>query len=535
MDTLAICEALTTPILLLDAQGNEFHANTALKRLLELDSEETSSVQICHNLLSRLVDKRGQPVTLNDIRQGGNSDWYLLERSQDFAPIKIRHILMPDGQCLLELQQPEQEKHCQIDHLTGLMNRYQIQALMAEAFATPLAPSASQAVLLVDIDRLKVFNDYHGYRLGDQIIRELGRRFASNLPSHAKPARWSGHEYLVWLDGELGQQADDVAQLLHQQAASVKDSLNTEISIPLSISIGIAHRHPDDINEQALISRANAALFEAKRRGRNRSFNADQLETPSVFVTAGALNAALKEGRIRPALQPIIDLQTGVIVADEALARLIEPDGRVIPAVDFMEAASLLQMAHYIDVAIIRQIIEYCATSSHPERSHFVNISGDLLRQPDQIEYLLELIHSTCKHRIPYPNNYHGHITPLVIEITEREMLPNTIDALNVLQPFLDFGLRLAIDDFGSGYSSFRYLHDLPITFLKIEGELVRHISDSQRARSLVHGIQRIAEDLNLITIAELIEDRDTAEILRELGVNWAQGYYFGQPQLLPT
>jgi len=137
MDTLAFCEALTTPILLLDAQGNEFHANTALKRLLELDSEETSSVQICHNLLSRLVDKRGQPVTLNDIRQGGNSDWYLLERSQDFAPIKIRHILMPDGQCLLELQQPEQEKHCQIDHLTGLMNRYQIQALMAEAFATP--------------------------------------------------------------------------------------------------------------------------------------------------------------------------------------------------------------------------------------------------------------------------------------------------------------------------------------------------------------------------------------------------------------
>lgn len=125
---------------------------------------------------------------------------------------------------------------------------------------------------------------------------------------------------------------------------------------------------------------------------------------------------------------------------------------------------------------------------------------------------------------------------PLVIEITERELVDDTAEALHALQPLIDFGLRLALDDFGSGYSSYRYLLDLPFHFLKIEGELIRHIATNQKARRIVQHIQHMAEDLGLITVAEYISDQAIADVLAEMGVNWGQGFHLGRPELMhPT
>ena len=119
-----------------------------------------------------------------------------------------------------------------------------------------------------------------------------------------------------------------------------------------------------------------------------------------------------------------------------------------------------------------------------------------------------------------------------MIEITEQQLLSDVNEAKRILQPFLDFGLRLAVDDFGSGYSSLHYLADLPITFLKIEGSLVKRVTHDKKVRAIIKGIQNIADDLELTTIAEYVEDQDTLDALRELGVNWGQGYFFGRPAL---
>ncbi|MFB6259780.1 MAG: EAL domain-containing protein, partial [Thiohalorhabdaceae bacterium] len=126
-----------------------------------------------------------------------------------------------------------------------------------------------------------------------------------------------------------------------------------------------------------------------------------------------------------------------------------------------------------------------------------------------------------------------GEEKPLVIEITEREFLQDTREAHRILQPFLDYGFRIAVDDFGSGFSSFRYLADLPVSVLKIEGDLVRRATGEPRVQAILRGIRDIAGELGLTTIAEMVEDEETADFLREIGIDLAQGFHFAYPALV--
>lgn len=123
-------------------------------------------------------------------------------------------------------------------------------------------------------------------------------------------------------------------------------------------------------------------------------------------------------------------------------------------------------------------------------------------------------------------------IKPLVFEITERQLLSDFEHMRRDIQPLLDFGFRLALDDFGSGYSSFLYLAELPISFLKIEGWMIQNMRSNKRVRYMVESMVELARRLEIITIAEFVEDSETAEILREMGVDWGQGYYFGRPEI---
>lgn len=202
----------------------------------------------------------------------------------------------------------------------------------------------------------------------------------------------------------------------------------------------------------------------------------------------------------------------------------------MIEATDFISAAMELQLTHLVDYQIIRQTMSHCAAniaSGGQDIAHFVNISADLLLHQDLVQGLFAEAQAAC---ISCGVDL-GPTKPMVLEITERQLLGDANAVKAKLAPFIDFGMRLAIDDFGSGYSSFQYLADLPISFLKIEGSLIKQLKD-KRVRQIVKRISDIAKDLQLTTIAEFVEDADTAEILCELGIDWAQGYFFGRPVL---
>ena len=276
---------------------------------------------------------------------------------------------------------------------------------------------------------------------------------------------------------------------------------------------------------------ADAMLYEAKRAGRDRIASSRNQEG-NILSIARQLEEAIAADDIVPMYQPILDLHSGEIVGQEALARIRTKQGSYLEASKFIEAALHLQMTHKIDHTITKQTILHCSNRVIKQGlsplPHFVNVSAGLLRHAD----LVEDIFATAMCQCQACGDRLGPQKPLVIEITEQQLLSDVNEAKRILQPFLDFGLRLAVDDFGSGYSSLHYLADLPITFLKIEGSLVKRVTHDKKVRAIVKGIQNIADDLGLTTIAEYVEDQDTLNALRDLGVNWGQGYFFGRPAL---
>lgn len=415
------------------------------------------------------------------------------------------------------------------DPLTRLPNRDAIQQTLKQLHTRYERQNSTYSILLLDLDRFKLVNDTYGHNAGDQLLKKLATEMTESLRPYDNLGRWGGEEFLCILPNTDIQGALDSAErfreLISQQYVEIDNQ-----QVRTTASIGVASFPHDDHDVSEILRIADAMLYEAKRHGRNRVASSRNQEG-NILSIARQLEKAIASDNIVPMYQPIMDLQTGELVAQEALARMHTDNGTYLEAGKFIEAALHLQMTHKIDHAITKQTILYCSgrvLQGKPPLPHFVNISADLLRHPD----LVEDIFATALCQCDACGDRIGPEKPLVIEITEQQLLSDVKEAKRILQPFLDFGLRLAIDDFGSGYSSLHYLAELPITFLKIDGRLVQRVTMDRKVRAIVKGIQNIADDLELITIAEYVEDQATLEALRELGVNWGQGYFFGRPEL---
>ncbi|BAN36123.1 hypothetical protein; putative EAL, GGDEF, GAF domains [Sulfuricella denitrificans skB26] len=419
------------------------------------------------------------------------------------------------------------EEMASIDPLTNLLNRRAFQEVVNREYACAKRSAKPFSMLLFDLDRFKMLNDNYGHDIGDKILLGVSDTAKITLRTTDWLSRWGGEEFLAILPDTDERGAFKIAERLRGEIEKFSIQLNNQ-KIKTTASIGIASYPRDGDTPDFLLKAADAALYEAKKSGRNRVVEArDKRE---VYSIAAKLNTAIESNRLMPAYQVIVDLKTGKPVAEEALARLIDESGNVIEATDFISAAMELQLTHLVDYQIIRQTMSHCATniaSGGQDIAHFVNISADLLLHQDLVQGLFAEAQAAC---ISCGVDL-GPTKPMVLEITERQLLGDANAVKAKLAPFIDFGMRLAIDDFGSGYSSFQYLADLPISFLKIEGSLIKQLND-KRVRQIVKRISDIAKDLQLTTIAEFVEDADTADILCELEIDWAQGYFFGHPVL---
>lgn len=409
------------------------------------------------------------------------------------------------------------------DALTGLMSRATLHDLL-ERYISRRVPFG---IILFDIDRFKLINYGFGDGCGDTVIQEVGQAVTQRLAREDSIARWSGQQFLCVLPSANADRCLALAEELRGmlEALIVPHAAN---HVHITASFGVAGFPQDGDLSRRLLASAEAALYQAKELGRNRVVHAGGLPQ-QVYGVGELLDKALREQRIVPAYQPIVDLKSGVIVAEEALARLITPEGDVLQADEFIDVAQKLQLTYKIDQAIISstcvRFIE--ALKTHSQRTQFVNISGNLLRHPKIVRELLASMRDSCD----ACRHVQGVEKPLVIEVTEREFLGDIAQAREALQPFVDFGLSLALDDFGSGYSSFQYLAELPFSFLKIEGGLIRRVREP-RVRIIVQGMHETAHALGLTTLAEGVESAEIAGILREIGINWAQGHYFHRPSL---
>ncbi|MGA7799708.1 MAG: bifunctional diguanylate cyclase/phosphodiesterase [Gammaproteobacteria bacterium] len=413
------------------------------------------------------------------------------------------------------------------DHLTGLPNRRAMVEALEREHARASRNGRPYSLVLFDLDHFKLINDSYGHIAGDQVLVGVARAAQSALRDGDWLARWGGEEFLGLLP-ETGQtEALSIAERLRAGVGGKPQSAG-EWDVEVTLTAGVATYPQDGQELSRLISAADANLYEAKRSGRNRVLGGGAT-TGAVLPVATQLRSALQDGRLQPAYQPIVELATGQVVAEEALARLVSPDGQVTYAGRFIEAASQMQMIHRVDFEIVTQSVKRCVAQvlQGDVRQHFVNVSADLLRHPELVEQIMRMAEENCSACVEAL----GDRKPLVLEITERQFLGDAMQALVALQPLLDFGMQLAIDDFGSGYSSFRYFADLPVAYLKLERHLIGRIRSESKVRTIVEGIQATARRLGVITVAEGVEDKPTALILQDMGIDWAQGHFFGRPE----
>jgi len=433
------------------------------------------------------------------------------------------------GKVLFEQHQHKiLETMAMTDSLTGLPNRRAAESLLTSESARAKRADEMFAVVICDLDRFKLVNDHFGHSIGDKVLQHVSAIMRGALREGDWVARWGGEEFIVFLHHSSGQEAFNAMERLREEIKS-RPLETPHGNLILTASFGIGIFHDDDTDLLQVLSEADGCLYEAKRCGRDRVI-VSETATRGRLWQAGMLQHALQENRIVAAYQVMVNLSTGEVVADEALARLIHPDGKIYPAAEFVEAAEGINLIHQVDEIIARNSIEryskQVANGTQGRITHFINLSPQFLARRDLLDALLEDAKKLANHS---GLNLLQH-QPVVFEITERQLLEDFGSMRENLKHLLEYGFKLALDDFGSGYSSFLYLAELPISYIKIEGWMVRNMQYNDRILSMVKSVVMLAQTLGMTTIAECVEDARTAEILRDMGVDWGQGYHFGYP-----
>lgn len=408
------------------------------------------------------------------------------------------------------------------DPLTDLYNRRKFEDFLHYEIIRSARHQRSFSLIMVDLDNFKYINDTFGHPVGDLVLKELSMLLSGCLRKGDVLARLGGDEFAILLpETELAKGLQVANKLLQ----SLQDK---EFELPVgkvrcTASFSLVSYPEDGLTEGEIYSAMDVVLYKAKSRGKNQVMTAESEEDRSmmnVFRQGEFLRAALREGRVEAHLQPIINLRDGSIKAYEVLARI--RDGEVVvPAGEFVEVAEKLGMAQEMDSTVFRKGLAHYAAVSRKNQG--VKLFFNLFpRSFNDIEWVRAIPAIAREAGMP--------CELIVLELTEREALPNLSQVRAVIEELKGTGIKIALDDFGSGFSSFMYLKYLPVDYVKIEGSFVQQIVNDPRDRIMVEHINRMAHEFGLKTIAEFVEDEETARMLAEIGVDSAQGYHFGRP-----
>ncbi len=407
------------------------------------------------------------------------------------------------------------------DDLTGLGNR--------RAFTEQLTGwgerehgRASFAILVLDLDRFKEINDALGHHAGDRLLSEVGQRVMTVLRTDDLLCRLGGDEYAVLLPGSTADHAVVVARRIREVLGSVFDI--DGMSLHVNASIGVAG-YPEHAEEGgSLLRRADVAMYNAKAR--QSGVESYQVGTDSAsllrLTTVEALHDALGKGLLRVHYQPQFDLRTGLSDAVEALVRWQHPTRGLLPPDAFVPLAEHSGLIRPMTLEVLDLSLAQCRTwwDADLKITVAVNLSASSLLDsafPGQVRHLLDV------HGLP-PR-------ALELEVTETTLMIDRVRSALALSELRGHGVRIAVDDYGTGYSSLAYLRDLPVDVLKLDKVFVQDLESDGVARAIVHHTVALAHSLDLKVIAEGVEHADTLSRLRQLDCDYAQGFLLGYPE----
>lgn len=406
------------------------------------------------------------------------------------------------------------------DPLTDIPNRYLLEEGLKRAIIK--AKRGKKATLLfIDVDNFKLINDTYGHSVGDQVLISLGGFLKERVGEEGFLARLGGDEFAILLEEVDDQEAEALAEELRSSVDETEVLIAKELTINMSISIGIV-MIDGTLETQKLLSHADVALFSAKEWGRNRVVfvqpEDDSLnKLLDINEMLRQLKNALREERFILYFQPVCDIETGKTTHYEALIRMIGKDGEVITPNHFIPVAERFGLMAQIDKWVIQTAV--IKMKRYPELSLFINLSGTSLGD----DYLLESIERNIKESGISPSR-------IGFEITETAVVKDLVHAEQWIQRLKTLGCSFALDDFGRGFSSFSYLQMLPVDYIKIDGSYIRNLNSNPTHRALVQAISTVAKTLGKKTVAEFVEDAEVMNTLKGMGVDYGQGYYIGKP-----
>ncbi|WP_041622460.1 EAL domain-containing protein [Oscillatoria nigro-viridis] len=540
-------QSIGDAVITTDAQGNVTYFNPIAERLTGWKIHEVQGVPFStvflivdqvtrepvENPISKaLLEERIVGLANNTILISHDGTEYTIADSA--APIRDRQ-----GQVIgavmvfhdvtesryLTRQLSWEENH---DALTGLINRRRFEQELVEAIASVKDSNQQHALCYLDLDQFKVVNDTVGHIAGDELLRQITALIQQGVRANDMLARLGGDEFGILLTQCSLSQATLIAENLKDLVHQFRFIWNGKTFI-MGVSIGVVAIDQTSQDLRELLGAADAACYAAKARGRNcvHIYSVDDSELikqRGQRQLISQISRSLETNRFCLYYQKIVSITSKPLVEHcEILLRMLDDNGNIVPPNQFIPAAEHYGLITEIDC----WVIETFFSNYHklPEKDvlsqglYTINLSGASISNNQFMRFLIEQF---SRYQVP-PQT-------IGFEITETAAIANFEQARYFMSELKKIGCCFALDDFGSGLSSFAYLMNLPVDYLKIDGAFVKNISHNLISQALVEGFNRIAHAMNLETIAEFVEDETILEKLREIGVDYAQGYGIARP-----
>lgn len=526
----------------LDPSGRYIQANPQLCKLLGYDQSELQQMTFADVTVREEVsrDKEARERLL-----AGDIDNYYVEKrylrkdgSMVWANLSVGAVRDAQGQLerLVVVAEDVSAAHqlseklsyqARHDALTGLINRNEFENRLKDFLEQVRGGEERGALCYMDLDQFKLVNDTAGHVAGDEMLRQLAPRLRQCIRTADIIGRLGGDEFGVLL---RGCEVEDAVRVAEKMRAVLEDFQFAweKHSFRLGVSIGVVPLSGDTFaTSTAVLQAADTVCYTAKDEGRNRvvvwnEADIDLYRRHGEMQWVPRLNRALEDGNLILVAQPIVGLteQSDGDSWFELLVRLRDPEGDVQPGA-FLPAAERYGLSAKLDRKVVEQAMEWLRRwDGAPEFLRLsINLSGATVGETSFREFLTEQLAAAG----PLARS-------LCFEITETAAISNLTNASQLIEQVRAHGCAFGLDDFGSGLSSFAYLQALAVDFLKIDGSFVRDVVDDPVDRAIVQSINDVAKVMGMQTIAEFVESEAIVEVLREIGVDYAQGFWTGRP-----